>query len=144
MKTPHPPNRDPMKSKRHPAFNTLWPKLLLCLLMAWHIGGSQAQTSTPAAQVPALKVVDTADFLSKLPPVEVLIDSAIAHAPAVKGQDISLRKTQLDIKHAKNLWTSDIVNAGGALNYGKLNDMYLSDNGTAGQVVTIPGLVVQA
>lgn len=73
-------------------------------------------------------------FLQKLPPVEILIDSAISRAPAIKGQEISARKSQLDMKHARTEWTSDLLNAGGTLNYGKLNDIYLNDNGSIGQM----------
>ena len=73
-------------------------------------------------------------FLEKLPPLETLIDSAIACAPDIKSQDISVRMSKLEIKHARNSWTNDLVNAGGVLNYGRLNDLYLSDNSTTGQM----------
>jgi outer membrane protein TolC len=73
-------------------------------------------------------------FLEKLPPVEILIDSAISHAPGIKSQDISMKKSKLDMQHARNNWTNDLVNAGGVINYGKLNDLYLADNSSVGQV----------
>jgi outer membrane protein TolC len=66
-------------------------------------------------------------FLLKLPSIEILIDSAIAHAPVIKVQNLSLQKNQLDLKHSKNEWTKDIINAGGIFSYGQFYDINNSD-----------------
>ena len=106
--------------------------LVLGTLLSSAPGIARAQQ---AAAAPAVAVADSDLFLMQIPPLQVLIDSAIARAPGIRAQDITIRRSRVEMKHAKNNWTSDIINAGGILNYGKLNDMYLSSNsGTSGQV----------
>jgi outer membrane protein TolC len=85
---------------------------------------SLAQSTLPDSIHADLKPVFEADsFILRIPSVETLIDSAIAHAPIIKVQDLSLQKNQLDIKHSKNEWTKDIINAGGILTYGQFYDI---------------------
>jgi outer membrane protein TolC len=67
-------------------------------------------------------------FLLRIPSIETLIDSAIAHAPIIKVQDLSLLKNQLDMKHSRNEWTKDIINAGGILTYGQFYDINNSNS----------------
>jgi len=103
--------------------------LAAILFLACPAGKSFAQ-ATPAGSGTGVSVSqnETDDFLSMLPPLETLIDSALAHAPELKGQEVAIRMSRLDMRHAKNKWTTDIINAGGVVNYGKLNDLYLSNN----------------
>lgn len=95
---------------------------------------TRAQQARPDTTVKTASSFDADSFLRKLPPVEVLIDSAIAQAPDIRGQEISVRQSRLEVRRARTSWTSDMVNAGGIVNYGKLNDLYLADNSGAGQV----------
>ena len=100
------------------------PCLFSCLFFLFLSIQSMAQSNLPDSIPTVLPSVLEADsFLLRIPSIETLIDSAITHAPIIKVQNLSLQKSNLDIKHARSEWTKDIINAGGIFSYGQFYDI---------------------
>jgi len=115
---------------RYPALRTLLTTGILVMALLFGPTVLRAQKGAVTAPAPASDTIFQADdFLRNLPPLETLIDSALAHAPAIKGQDLNIERSKLAVRRTRNAWTTDIVNAGGGLSYGQLNDLYMSDGG---------------
>jgi outer membrane protein TolC len=74
------------------------------------------------------------NFLTKLPDLESLIDSALVHAPLFKLQSIDLRLKELAIENARKNWSKNILSGGASYYYG--NDLILNSVQDAGQVNT--------
>lgn len=73
-------------------------------------------------------------FILKLPGLESLIDSAIAHAPILKISGIDLRMKELAISNARKSWSKNIISGSASYNYG--DNLIISENLGIGQLST--------
>jgi outer membrane protein len=73
-------------------------------------------------------------FLSKLPSLESLIDSALFHAPMLKMQSLDLRIKDMEINNARKNWSKNIISGNASYNYG--DNLILSENLGLGQLST--------
>jgi outer membrane protein TolC len=65
-------------------------------------------------------------FMLRLPPLETLIDSAVARAPVMKGQQINIEKGELNIRKSRYSWAKDIITGGVNVNYGLFDNLIIS------------------
>ncbi len=100
--------------------------LLAFLTLALYSPVTFGQNTRPDSLLRAVQVAPADSFLMKLPPLEILIDSAIARAPLLKGHQLSIKKNELDVKRLKNNWRKDIVTGGVNVNYGLFDNLIIS------------------
>lgn len=71
-------------------------------------------------------------FMIKIPTLDVLIDSALNHAPELKMYAVDMKMRQLDISNSKKNWSKNIVSGSASYNYG--DNLLLNDNLGLGQL----------
>lgn len=66
---------------------------------------AQTELEEPAVIKPAKFDPLVDNILDKLPPLQILIDSAVRHAPWVRISDVEISMMRYNIKNAKIEWT---------------------------------------
>jgi outer membrane protein TolC len=85
-----------------------------------------AQTTSSGTDLTDSQRAEVDSFLFKLPPLELLIDSAVKRAPIIKGQDLNIARDKLAISRLRMNWSKDIIVGGINVNYGLFDNLIIS------------------
>ena len=102
------------------------PLLLFVIASIGLVSVLMAQTYISELAADDFQKAETDSFLLKLPSLEVLIDSAIAHAPIMKGQDLNIARDKLAISRFRMNWSKDIIAGGINVNYGLFDNLIIA------------------
>jgi outer membrane protein TolC len=72
------------------------------------------------------QIVRSSDLGTVLPPLNVLIDTALVHSPELNYYDSRIKVREYEISMAKKSWTNDVI-LGANVNYGSFGSVAVDD-----------------